>query len=79
MTSCSLLVFLRRQGGIHHSVAQHLQRGADAIFRHVDPKNRPIKRGVGVDVTPDVLDALRNLIRRLRFRSFEQHVLQNVG
>ncbi len=72
-------VFLRREGGIHHSVAQHRQRGANAIFRHVDPKNRPIKRGIGVDITPDILDALRNLIRRLRFRSFEQHVFQNVG
>ena len=72
-------VFVRREGGIHRSVAQRLQRGANAIFRHVDPKNRPIKRGIGVDVTPDVLDALRNLIRRLRFGSFEQHVFQNVG
>ena len=73
------LVFLRRQSGIHHSVAQPLQRDADPIFRHVDPKNRPIKRGIGVDVTPDVLDALRNLIGRLRFCSFEEHVLENVG
>jgi hypothetical protein len=73
------VVFVRRQGGIHHSVAQHLQRGANAIFRHVDPKNRPIERSVGVDVTPDVLDTLSNLIRRLCFRSLEQHMFQNVG
>jgi hypothetical protein len=72
-------VFLRREGGIHHSVAQRLQRPGNPIFRHVDPKNRAIERGIGVDVTSDVLDALRNLIRRLRFRSFEQHVFQNVG
>ena len=73
------VVFLRRQGGIHHSIAQHPQRGGNAIFRHVDPKNRPIERSVGIDVTTDILDALRNLIGRLRLRPFEQHVLENVG
>ena len=73
------VVFLRRQCGIHHSVAQHLQSRASAIFRHVDPKNRAIKRGICIDITPDVLNALRNLIGRPRFRSFKQHVFQNVG
>src|SRR5882724_10064341 len=78
MTSCS---FLYSSGGRAEFIIASLNTfsAANAIFRHVDPKNRPIKRGIGVDVTPDVLDALRNLIRRLRFRSFEQHVFQNVG
>jgi len=79
MTSCS---FLYSSGGRVEFIMASLNTPsavANPIFRHVDPKNRPIKRGISIDVTPYVLDALRNLIGRLRFRSFEQHVLQNVG
>ena len=73
------VVFVRRKAGIHHRIAQHLQGRANTVFRHIDPKNCPIERSVGIDVTPDVLDALRNLICRSRVGSLKEHVLENVG
>ena len=72
-------VFVRRQGGIHHRIAQNLERRADAIFRHVNPEDRAIEGGIGIYITANVLNTLGNLIGRSRFRPFEQHVLENVG
>ena len=57
-----LVVFLRRQSRIHHRVGQNIERGRDAVLRHIDPENRAIERRVGVDVTADVLDFLRDRI-----------------
>ena len=73
------LIFLRRQSGIHHRIGQNVERGRDAIFRHVDPKNRAIKRSVRVDVTAHALNFLRDLIGRSGLCSLEEHVLENVG
>ena len=73
-----LLVFLWRQSGVHHCVGQNVESGGDTIFWRVDPKNRAIERRVSVDVAAYVLDFLRDLIRPPRFRSFEQHVFENV-
>ena len=73
------LIFFRRQGRIHHGVRQNVERRGDAIFRHVDPKNRAIERCVGVDVSADVLDFLRDLIGRSGLGSLKEHVLENVG
>ena len=72
-------VFVRRQGGIHHRIAQNLEGRADAIFRHVNPEDRAIEGGIGIYITANVLNTLGNLIGRSRFRPFEQHVLENVG
>ena len=62
ITSCSFVVFFRRQSRIHHRVGKNIERSSDAILRHVDPENRAIERRVGVDVTADVLDFLRDRI-----------------
>ena len=59
-------VLLRRQRGVHHRVGQDVERGGHAGFRDVDPVNRPIEGSVGVDVTADILDALRDRVGRLR-------------
>ena len=37
------LIFLWRQSRIHRRISQNVERGRDAIFRHIDPKNRAIK------------------------------------
>ena len=73
-----LVVFLGRQGGVHHRVRQNCERALDAIFRDIDPKNGAIERGVSIDVTADVLNFLRNVVRLLRLRSFEEHVLEDM-
>ena len=71
-------VFFRRESRIHHRVGQNRERGLDSILRHVDPKNCPIERSVGVDVTAHVLDFLRDRVARLRFGSLKQHVFEDV-
>ena len=73
------LIFLRRQGRIHHRVRQNVERGGDAVFRHVDPKDRAIEGCVGVDVTTYVLDFLRDLIGRSGLCALEKHVLEDMG
>jgi hypothetical protein len=76
MTSCSLLY---SSAGRVECISQNPERRADSIFRDVDPKNGSIERSVGVDVSPKVLNALRNLIGRPRFGTLEEHVLENMG
>ena len=73
------LIFLWRQSRIHHRIGQHVERGGDSILRRVDPENGPIKGRVSVDVTAHVLNLLRDLIGRSRFRPLEEHVLENMG
>ena len=72
-------VFLGRQSRIHHRIAQHAESRGDAVFRHVDPENSAIKRGVSVNVTAHVLNLLSNLVGRSCFRPLEKHVFENVG
>ncbi len=74
-----LLIFFRRQGGIHHRVGQNVERGRDAVLRYVDPKNRAIKRSVRINVAAYVLNFLRDLIFASCLGSLEKHVLENVG
>ena len=62
-----LRVFLRREGGVHHRIGQNIEGDARAGFRHIDPVNRPIERGVGVDVAAHILDFLGDRARRRVF------------
>src|SRR6202022_5034716 len=71
-------ILVRRQRRIHHRVGQNAERSGHALFWYVDPKDRAIEGGVGVDVTADILDFLRDGIARLRFCALEEHMLENV-
>src|SRR5438067_12768729 len=71
-------ILLWWQSRVHHRVRQNIERGQRAILRHIDPENSAIERSIGVDVTSDVLDFLRDLISRSGLGSFEEHVLEDM-
>ncbi len=50
---------LHRQGGIHHRIGQQIERDRHALGRDIDPVDRALEGGVGIDVAAGVLDALR--------------------
>ena len=78
MTSCSLAYSSGGKVEFIIASAKISSAVSDAILRHIDPENSAIERSVGVDITADILNFLRNLVGRSRLRSFEKHVLENV-
>ncbi len=71
-------VFLHGQGGIHHRIGQQIERDRHAFGRDIDPVNRPLEGGVGIDVAAGILDALGKGAGAAGRRPLEQHVLEEM-
>jgi hypothetical protein len=59
-------------------VRQQLQTYRHAFGRNINPVDRPIKRGVRVDVPAFILNRLGKGARAALFRAFEKHVLEQM-
>ena len=70
--------FAVRQGGVERGVGQKFDRGGRAVGRHVDPVDRAVEGGVGIDVAPGLLHGARDFVGTAFFRALENHVLEQM-
>ena len=68
-----------RQGGVERGVGQKFDRGGRAVGRHIDPIDRAVEGGVGIDVAPGLLHGAGDLVGAAFFRALENHVLEQMG
>ncbi len=75
-----LLLRVLRGGerGIHHRIREEIEGGGDALRGDIDPEDRAIIRGVGIDVAALVLNLECELAAAARGGAFEEHVLEDV-
>ena len=73
-----LHILLLGQGRVLHHIGEDIHRLRGSLGRNVDPIHRAVERGVGIDVSPPVLNLLGNLAGRAFFGSLEEHVLEDV-
>ena len=70
--------FLGGKGRMQSRVGEQFHGGGRTVCRHVDPINRAVERGVGIDIAARLLHGAGDFVGAALFRALENHVLEQM-